>query len=85
MSSAGFGCKCRSCQIRLATARERKEEDPIVRAVTDRFHARSAEGIVSYGCTMADNPAPTLEWINHAQEELMDAILYLERLKVDFD
>ena len=29
--------------------------------------------------------APTLEWIIDAQEELMDAILYLERLKVDFD
>ena len=85
MHSGYAGCPCRSCQIRLASARERKEEDPIVRAVTNRFHARSAEGIVSYGCTMADNPAPTLEWINHAQEELMDAILYLERLKVDFE
>lgn len=59
------------------------EADPIVQAVTDRFHARSREGIKHYGCTMADNPAPTLEWINHAQEELMDGILYLERLKAD--
>jgi hypothetical protein len=34
---------------------------------------------------MAENNAPTRQWILDAQEELMDAILYLERLKVDFD
>ena len=77
-------CPCPDCQRRAALHKSR-EADPIVQAVTDRFHARSREGIKHYGCTMADNPAPTLEWINHAQEELMDAILYLERLKVDFD
>ena len=37
-----------------------------------------------YGVTMADNDAPTLRWIVDAQEELMDAILYLERLKAEF-
>ena len=34
-----------------------------------------------YGQTMAANNKPTLEWIEDTQEELMDAILYLERLK----
>lgn len=55
--------------------------DPIVDAVIRRFVERSADGMIHYGTSMADNPAPTLAWINHAQEELMDAVLYLERLK----
>jgi hypothetical protein len=33
---------------------------------------------------MAANKAPTRQWILDAQEELMDAILYLERLREDF-
>ena len=77
-------CPCRPCQIRIATARERKEADPVVQAVTERFHARSREGIKHYGVTMAENKAPTRQWILDAQEELMDAILYLERLREDF-
>mgnify|MGYP003113082755 FL=1 len=38
----------------------------------------------TYGVTMANNDASTRSWITDAQEELMDAILYLERLKSDF-
>lgn len=56
-------------------------QDPIVNNVIHKFCARSDTGMKTYGTTMADNPLPTSEWINHAQEELMDAILYLERLK----
>lgn len=76
-------CPCPDCQRRAALHKSR-EADPIVQAVTDRFHARSREGIKHYGVTMAENNAPTRQWILDAQEELMDAILYLERLKVDF-
>jgi len=55
--------------------------DPIVRAVVLKFNARSVEGMDRYGQTMAANNKPILEWIEDAQEEMMDAILYLERLK----
>ena len=27
----------------------------------------------------------TFEWLNHLQEELMDATLYIERLKQDYE
>lgn len=57
--------------------------DPIVNAVIKRFVQRSAIGMRNYGQTMEANPLPPLAWINHAQEELMDGILYLERLKRD--
>jgi hypothetical protein len=57
------------------------DPDPIVQAVTDLFHQRSRAGMAEYGVSMADNPAGALEWLNNLQEELMDAVLYLERLK----
>lgn len=58
--------------------------DPIVQTVIERFQQRSEVGQKKYGTTLASNPLPTLSWIQHMQEELMDAILYLERLKTDF-
>lgn len=55
--------------------------DPIVNAVINLFEARSNEGMQRYGISMADNPKTALEWLTDAQEELMDAILYLEALR----
>jgi hypothetical protein len=78
-------CQCADCQRRRALRRSLPKSDPIVDAIVQRFNERSKAGIEHYGCTMADNMAPTLEWVQHAQEELMDAILYLERLKTDLE
>lgn len=58
--------------------------DPVVQTVIERFSQRSEIGQKKYGTTLADNPLPTVDWIQHMQEELMDAILYLERMKMDF-
>ena len=55
--------------------------DPIVNAVIDQFEARSDEGMRHYGMSMAANPKTPLQWLQDAQEELMDAILYLEALR----
>jgi hypothetical protein len=57
--------------------------DPIVQTVIECFQQRSEVGQKKYGTTLASNPLPTSAWIQHMQEELMDAILYLERLKTD--
>jgi|SRR5678809_499676 len=59
----------------------RPVSDPIVQAVMDKFKIRHFQGMKTYGVTLAENKASILEWINHAQEECMDQILYLERLK----
>lgn len=55
--------------------------DPIVNNVIDLFEARSDAGMQRYGTSMAANPKTLLAWILDAQEELMDAILYLERMR----
>ena len=55
--------------------------DPVVERVIQKFKNRSAEGMERFGVTMEDNPEKFHFWVENAQEELMDAILYLERLK----
>jgi hypothetical protein len=55
--------------------------DRIVDAVVRKFLERSAVGQTKYGVTLERTDLKTLDWITHTQEELMDAILYLERLK----
>lgn len=56
-------------------------QDPVVVAVKKKFDERSAMGLKKYGKNLADNPLEFIEWVNHLQEELMDAILYCERIK----
>ncbi len=55
--------------------------DSIVTAVIDKFKARAAVGKAKYGTDLDRKDLSILEWIQHAQEEHMDAILYLEKLK----
>jgi uncharacterized protein (DUF2252 family) len=55
--------------------------DNIVRDVLKRFNARSLSGIKKYNTTLERNDLNSLEWLQHLQDELMDAVLYLERLK----
>jgi len=55
--------------------------DSIVAAVVQKFLQRSELGQKKYGTTLDRQDLSTLDWIQHAQEELMDGILYLEKLK----
>jgi len=55
--------------------------DSIVQAVVKKFQERSELGQKKYGVTLDRTDLSPLDWIQHAQEELMDGILYLERLK----
>jgi hypothetical protein len=55
--------------------------DPVVQTVIEKFQQRSELGQKKYNTTLDANTAPFLDWVNHMQEELMDAILYLEKMK----
>ena len=56
-------------------------KDSIVEAVVQKFLQRSEFGIKKYGVTLDRTDLGLKDWIQHTQEELMDAILYLEKLK----
>jgi len=55
--------------------------DPIVQAVVNKFVSRSDVGFAKYGVTLKDDKSDMFTWLNHLQEELMDAVLYLQRAK----
>jgi hypothetical protein len=53
-------------------------KDKIVEQVVDKYFERSAVGILKYGTTLEGNNKDN--YLNHLQQELMDATLYLEKL-----
>jgi len=55
--------------------------DSVVQAVIKKFLERSELGKKKYGTTLDRTDLKPIDWIVHAQEELMDGILYLEKLK----
>ena len=56
-------------------------QDTVVASVVASFQERSRAGQLKYGTTLDRTDLSPLQWAQHMQEELMDAILYLERLK----
>ena len=57
------------------------QKDEIVEKVINEFKSRSERGIEKYGTTLQENELSPLEWLKHLQEELMDAVLYIEKVK----
>lgn len=55
--------------------------DPIVLKVLAKYYERSQLGINKYGRTLDRDDLNLTDWLNHLQEELMDATLYIEKLK----
>ena len=55
--------------------------DSIVKSVINKFVVRAQKGKEKYNTDLDREDLKTMDWINHAQEELMDGILYLEKLK----
>jgi len=53
-----------------------KVEKNVVRKIL----MRAAVGKSKYGVTMERNDLSFKEWIQHLQEELMDAVVYIEKL-----
>tara|TARA_R110000772_G_scaffold186338_1_gene297548 strand:- start:379 stop:591 length:213 start_codon:yes stop_codon:yes gene_type:complete len=59
--------------------------DPVVGRVVNKFVLRSDVGFKKYGVTLQDDPSKMFEWLNHLQEELMDAVLYLQKAKETYE
>lgn len=55
--------------------------DSVVYSIVSQFVDRAKIGKEKYGVTLDRDDLSILDWIQHAQEEHMDAILYLEKIK----
>jgi len=54
-------------------------KDKLIANILQRMALRSENGIKKFGLTMGETKKPTVAWIDDAQEELWDAIVYLEK------
>ena len=55
--------------------------DSIVDSVIDQFITRARFGKDKYGTDLDREDLSVLDWVEHAKQEHMDAILYLEKLE----
>lgn len=58
-----------------------KPRDIIIQQVIDKIKSRSDVGFKKYGVTLKDDNQPLDVWLTHIQEELMDAVNYIEKAK----
>lgn len=54
--------------------------DSVVSGVISKYILRAELGMKKYGTNLDRNDLKVLDWIKHVQEEMMDAVLYLEKL-----
>ena len=71
------------------TKKEIKFRDPVVERVVDKFVERSNVGFEKYGTTLHEERTTKLKglskYLNDIQEELMDAVLYLQTAKEEIE
>ncbi|MGK0422485.1 MAG: hypothetical protein ACJAT9_002174 [Polaribacter sp.] len=53
----------------------------IEQKVIDQINQRAKLGKEKYGTTMERNDLTFMEWMQHLQEEMLDASIYIEKLK----
>tara|TARA_A100001015_G_C14937712_1_gene691172 strand:- start:913 stop:1215 length:303 start_codon:yes stop_codon:yes gene_type:complete len=56
--------------------------DKIIQQVVNKIQSRSDVGFKKYGVTLYDDDQPLDTWLNHIQEELMDAVNYIEKARM---
>ncbi|MEK4173351.1 hypothetical protein MHI22_18080 [Lysinibacillus sp. FSL L8-0312] len=55
--------------------------NPVLREVNELLQNQTAKGIAKYGTTVNPMDYTTIEWIEHARQELIDELVYLTVLK----
>ena len=56
--------------------------DKIIEQVVNKIKSRSDVGYKKYGVTLHEDDQTLDTWLNHLQEELMDAVNYLEKARM---
>ena len=73
----------------IATRKSYGFRDPVVKNVVDQFVSRSDVGYDKYGSTLDDERRNKMKdlagYLKDIQEELMDAILYIQTAREELD
>ena len=57
----------------------------ITERVKQIIDAQREKGIAKYGQGVEDAKLSPIEWIRHAQEEVADLMIYLEKIKIELE
>ena len=57
-------------------------KDKVIKQVVDKIMSRSDVGFKKYGVTLHEDDQSLDTWLNHLQEELMDAVNYIEKARM---
>ena len=72
---------------RMLEEEQAKEQqtDENVQSVINSYKERAIKGFDKYGTDTSRTDIDLVGWLNHLQEELMDATIYIERLKKEYE
>ena len=59
--------------------------DSVVKEVMEKFADRAQTGYAKYNATMDRDDLSIDEWLQHAQEEVMDFILYITKIRKELN
>jgi hypothetical protein len=71
--------------LELCNKKAEAIQDQNVIEVIESFKNRSEGGFKKYGTNTERTDIDLLGWLNHLQEELMDATIYIQRLKKEYE
>ena len=73
----------------ITSRKEYGFRDPVVRNVVDKFVSRSDVGYAKYGTSLDDERRLKMKglqkYLNDVQEELMDAVLYIQAAREELE
>jgi hypothetical protein len=76
-----FMCEQEKNQQHMREELEKEQLDSVVTTIIEQFTSRAKMGKAKYGVDLDRTDLSLVEWIEHAKQEHMDAILYLEKIK----
>ncbi len=57
----------------------------LLKELISEFENREQRGFLKYGTTMDRTDLNFSQWLQHFKEELMDGLLYLQKIQNDYD
>ena len=57
------------------------QDNPILSRIEELLKAQTEKGVKKYGTTVQPEQLSTVQWIDHASEEIIDLLVYLQVLR----
>lgn len=65
----------------MTTAQTEIQNNPILKSIQSKLISQTEKGLKKYGNSVNPSEYTTAQWVDHLQEELIDALVYAETIK----